>query len=142
MAKYLTILLFLLGGCSSIEPNKISSEDSYSELLANQWLVDTINERAVIEGSSITFSISSNGKVKGNGGANNYFGSWQINGFQIESSAMASTKMYRAKPQGVMQQESEFLMGLAKVTHWQIHYQKLHLYHQDKLFAVFVVTKS
>ncbi|RIK16371.1 MAG: hypothetical protein DCC52_17750 [Chloroflexi bacterium] len=48
----------------------------------------------------------------GNAGCNNYNGSYQVDGATLQVGPLGSTRMFCETPQGVMDQEAQFLAAL------------------------------
>ena len=119
MRYFLFLPLFILMSCSSTSMTQQETVVNVSDLISKQWMVTTLNGNAILKGTEISFFVSEKGKVKGNAGVNSYFGQWAINGDQITSSKMASTKKFGVKPKGIMQQEGQFLTTLSMITHWR-----------------------
>jgi len=73
----------------------------------------------VLPGSEITAGFF-NGQVTGYAGCNNYFGSYQIDGDRLVFSEIGSTEMACGEPEGVMQQESDYLANMEWATSYQM----------------------
>lgn len=125
------LLLGLLASCGL--HNEQLTNLSTKDLSGYRWQVIRMNGKPLINQTRLDFSISPDGQVKGNAGVNNYFGRWTIHPQKIESSVFGSTKMYRAQPEGVMEQEAEFLKLLQTVTHWKTSSKQLQFYKNEIL---------
>lgn len=78
------------------------------------------NLKDIIEGSEITAIFnSSESKVGGSAGCNSYGGRYQIIGSTISISETYSTDMACISPEGVMEQEQEFLGLLSSAQSFQ-----------------------
>ncbi len=91
------------------EPNgNIKLEDG-------KWILqsygDPANPKAVLEGTLILADFDeSTGQVTGNAGANSYFGSYEVEDTTLTiPGPIGATEMYRMDPEGVMDQEQEYL---------------------------------
>lgn len=77
---------------------------------------DADSPRQVISGSNITAVFESKtGQVGGSAGCNSYFGSYRLkNGLEI--GMLGNTEMYCMEPEGIMDQETEYLriLGMAE----------------------------
>jgi heat shock protein HslJ len=72
--------------------------------------------------------------VRGNGGCNNFFGSYKQKQELLTFSAMGSTM--KNCPAG-MDTEYNFISGLEKVTHYRISGQVMELYTESGIWARF-----
>ncbi|MFC1872766.1 DUF4382 domain-containing protein, partial [Chloroflexota bacterium] len=72
---------------------------------------DPVNPKAVLEGTLIFADFDEDtGQVTGNAGANSYFGSYNLEGENLTiPGPIGATEMYRMDPEGVMDQEQEYL---------------------------------
>ncbi len=96
------------------------------------WLLESYGEpeslQTVLEGTEITAIFDSDeGQVTGNAGANNYFGSFQINKDKISIQQIGHTEMYRLDPEGVMEQEQQYLKALQSAKSYEIEDGKLQI---------------
>lgn len=85
--------------------------------LAGNWNVTSVNngKQAVVTLSAdtkITLNFGADGMVSGNAGCNNYNGSYQVDGATLQVGPLGSTRMFCETPQGVMDQEAQFLAAL------------------------------
>ena len=112
------------------ELNKQISEDDYrleviinpvyqgSTLEDTKWFLRSYDEqnslKAVIEDTEIT-AIFNNDKdeVSGSAGCNTYFARYEVRGWELEIFELAYTEMACITPEGIMEQEQEFLSLLA-----------------------------
>ena len=82
------------------------------------WVLESYggpgNLKAVLADTEITAEfVSSERTVKGSAGCNSYFGSYELEGSQLSiPGPIGATEMYCAEPEGVMDQEQEYLMLL------------------------------
>ncbi len=73
-----------------------------------------------ISGIKITMNFDAGGGVSGSAGCNSYFGSYEAGQELIVFGLIGSTEMFCAEPEGVMEQEAEFLAALATVNSYHI----------------------
>ncbi len=111
-----------LAGCVSAEPGL---EDI-------TWILESYGEQgdlqAVLEDTKITAIFdSAEGQVSGSAGANNYFGSYQINKNKLSIQEIAHTEMYRLDPEGVMEQETQYLKTLQTAESYEVSVGKLQI---------------
>ena len=92
-----------------------------SQLLAgSSWSVTGYNngKQAVVNalnGTSLTMVFASDGKVSGSAGCNRYTATYNQDGQKLTFGPAAATRKMCAKPEGVMQQEQQFLKALETV---------------------------
>ena len=78
------------------------------------------NLKEIIEGTEITATFnSSEGQVSGSAGCNIYGGRYQITGSMLSFSEIYFTEMACMSPEGVMEQEQEFLTLLSSAQSFQ-----------------------
>ena len=103
----LTLVLIVLtacqGGTAPLE-DKTWVLESYGE---------TGNLQAVIEGTEITATFkSAEHQVNGSAGCNHYFGDYEVSKGSLSIPVVGSTEMYCMEPEGVMDQEQQYLQAL------------------------------
>jgi len=109
----------------------------FSELLPGdfedtKWKLESYGEvgnlQAVVEGSQITATFdSAEGRVHGSAGCNTYFGRYQVSGIELSILETANTEMYCMEPEGVMDQEQQYLKLLQAAESYQIQDGKLQI---------------
>ena len=112
-------VMFLVFGCGQApEPEtqkivEINAEVAIPtvELEGSAWQAVSITGQPAVEGAVSTILFETEGKVSGNAGCNQYFGSWGADGDDIAFGHMGATQMMCAEPE-VMEQESRFLEAL------------------------------
>ena len=119
----LTMIFLLVAGCTSA-PTASDLEDT-------KWILESYGEqenlKPVIEGTRITATFdSAEGQVRGSAGCNSYFGGYQIND-KLSIPVLAHTEMYCLDPEGVMEQEYEYLRTLQSAESYQIKDGKLQI---------------
>jgi heat shock protein HslJ len=93
-------------------------------LEGTDWELVSIRKSAPIASITITIAFS-NGEVHGRSGCNTFFGSYQINGQKISFGPMAMTEMACLEPDGVMQQELDYLGLLSEANTFDIVNEQL-----------------
>jgi heat shock protein HslJ len=81
---------------------------------------------SVLPGTRIT-AVLDQGQISGSAGCNNYNGAYVIDGNNISIGPLASTKMMCADPEGVMEQESQYLSAMNSVAKYQVIANRLEL---------------
>lgn len=88
--------------------------------------------------SNITLNFTSDGKVNGFSGCNNYVSGYTIEGEVIKITQAAST--LKACPENLMDQETQFMMALSNITRYKINAQnQLELYYKNDAGAGLLV---
>lgn len=81
-----------------------------NELLGTKWDLITFGEQAPVPGSKLTINFEG-GELGGSAGCNSYFGSYTVDGTNLNISQVGSTMM-ACMGNGLMEQESQFLTML------------------------------
>jgi len=118
--KKLTIFLFM--ACTVL--TVVACGTSGSALERNEWSLNSYGEQnnpeQVLDGAEITAKFDkSKGEVSGSGGCNTYFASYKIDGNNLSISNLAWTERACLSPEGVMEQEQEFLSLLGNAESFQ-----------------------
>jgi heat shock protein HslJ/uncharacterized lipoprotein YbaY len=95
------------------------------ELAGSSWEVVSYNNGreavvSVIIGTEITANFGEDGQLTGNAGCNNYFGPYEVDGENISMGPFGTTRMACQEPEGVMEQESEYLAALETAATYKI----------------------
>ncbi len=115
----ITILSALIAiGLTACNTTKTALEDK-------EWVLASYGEQgdlqAVLAGTEITAIFdSAKEQVTGSAGCNSYFANYEASGNKLSFSAIASTEMYCDTPEGVMEQEREYLALLSDTTTFQV----------------------
>lgn len=92
----------------------------------------------VITGTSLTAEFGRDGTLSGNGGCNNYSGPYTVDGDKIKIGPLASTMMACTDPDGIMEQEAQYLSALQMAETYQVEGKVLELRRSDQtLVALF-----
>lgn len=89
------------------QPNPPAEQPGLS---GTRWLLTDLNGAAPIAGRAPTLEFGADGQATGNGGCNQYFGSYAIDNDTLNFGQLGSTMMGCEGP--VMQQEASFLQAL------------------------------
>jgi heat shock protein HslJ len=115
-----------------------------TELAGTSWNVMSYNNgrQAVVSlfrDTSVTLAFNAEGRVAGNAGCNQFFGSF-AKGAQgdgaITIGPLASTKKLCPAPEGVMEQEAQFLKTLESAATYRMDGDRLELRTKDDALAV------
>ena len=106
------LVLFDAGG----EPIAVYEAVS-QELTGTSWEVIGYNNGqggvvSVIIGTQITANFGEDGQLTGSAGCNDYFGPYETDGQQISMGPFGTGRMACSEPEGVMDQESQYLAAL------------------------------
>jgi heat shock protein HslJ len=101
-------------------------------LAGTAWKVTGINNgrqavASVIAGTTVTMAFSPDGKVVGSSGCNEFAGAYETNGDLMTVGMLVSTRKACAQPDGVMQQEANFLTALQSAATFKITGDKLEI---------------
>jgi len=80
---------------------------------------------SVLAGTFLNALFMADGSLSGSAGCNNYTTTFQIDGDQITIAPAASTRMFCAEPEGVMEQEAQFLAALGNSKRYKIEMESL-----------------
>ncbi|MFC2004700.1 META domain-containing protein [Chloroflexota bacterium] len=125
-----SIVTLLIAGCAQTPP--ASEPAPTSDLEDVTWILESYGEpgdlKAVLEGTEITALFdSTEGHVRGSAGANSYSGGYQINENELSIQQIASTEMFRLDPEGVMDQEYQYLKELQSAESYEIQDGRLQI---------------
>jgi heat shock protein HslJ len=93
---------------------------------------------SVIIGSRIMAEFEGQ-QMNGSGGCNNYFGAYEADGENISIGPLANTEMFCVEPEGVMDQEQQYLAALQSVASYRIDGDRLEMRTADGALAVSMV---
>jgi heat shock protein HslJ len=103
-------LALLSGSCA-----KTDSTITTSDLEDTKWILESYGELVNLEDvltdtRIVAEFVSSEGTVKGSAGCNSYSGSYEVEDSQLSiPGPIAATEMYCMEPEGVMDQEQQYL---------------------------------
>jgi heat shock protein HslJ len=82
---------------------------------------------SVLNGTSLTMAFTGDGKVAGSAGCNRYTAAYTSDGQKLTIGPAAATRMMCTKPEGVMEQEQQFLKALETVATGRFEGDRLEL---------------
>ena len=111
------------------------------DLSGTSWLVTGYNNGkqavvSVIGGTELTTDFGKDGTVSGSSGCNTYNGTYKVDGDKITIGPLASTRMACNDPEGVMDQESQFLAALQSAKSFKIDGSKMEMRTAEGALAV------
>lgn len=93
---------------------------------------------SLLNDTQISAVFNTDGTLSGTAGCNQYHAQYQAGDGKISIQAPAATRKFCAQPEGVMQQEAEYLQALTKAATYSIQGQQLELRSSsDALIAMF-----
>lgn len=112
-----------------------------TNLIGSSWTVTTYNNGnqaavGLVDGTEMTMMFGEDGNVQGSAGCNQYFGSYTVNGESISVGPLATTRAYCPEPEGIMQQETQFLAALQTAVSYTIQAGSLDMRTADGAIAV------
>jgi heat shock protein HslJ len=110
-------------------------------LAGTAWIVNGYNNGrqavvSVLNGTELTMEFSADGRVAGSAGCNRYTGSFKQDGKTLSFGPAAATRRMCVEPEGVMEQEQQFLKALETVTTARQEADRLELRTADGAMAV------
>lgn len=120
-------------GCTSSvkpSPNATSTTSPALQLEGTTWKLTSLATETGVDNTLPNTTITAifdDGNVTGSSGCNRYFGSYQLNKTEINFGQVGSTLMFCADPDGVMTQETTYLLLLKDVTSYAISNNELTL---------------
>jgi heat shock protein HslJ len=120
----LYIALISLAACST-------SQQGGGDLTGQIWALSELNNKTLVPDTGISAQFTSDGKVSGSAGCNQYFGTYSVSGNSIIfPSPMGSTMKMCA--QAVMDQETAYLNALSEAKTYSVKADQLILFEADK----------
>ena len=95
----------------------------------------------VLGDTTLTADFGKDGTLSGKAGCNTYSGGYKVNGNQITIGPLASTMMACSDPEGVMEQEAQYLAALQSAATYQIEGNVLELRTKDDALAAILNKK-
>jgi len=106
------------------------------ELAGSSWEVISYNNGkggvvSLLTGTELTAVFDEEGQLNGNAGCNSYFGSYQIEGDSLAMGPFGATLKACLEPEGVMDQEAQYLAALESVTTYKIDGLSMTMFTED-----------
>jgi uncharacterized lipoprotein YbaY len=110
------------------------------ELAGSAWRVIGYNNGneavvSVIIDTEMTATFGADGQVTGSAGCNNYFAGYELDGDSIAIGPAGATMMMCAEPEGIMEQEQQYLAALGTAATYRIDLDRLELRTADGALA-------
>ena len=125
LVSALVAISFSLLACGEVAGDTANIEDT-------KWVLESYGEQgnlqAVLAGTRVTATFdSAEDEVKGSAGCNTYFGDYQISGNNLSIPVIANTEMYCLEPEGIMEQENQYLSAMRAAESYEIQNGKLRI---------------
>jgi heat shock protein HslJ len=115
-------VMLIIAACATTTSQKGNAVD----LTSSPWALLKLKDMQLVVGTGISARFTSDGKLSGSSGCNQYSGTYTVSGNTIEiSSPLATTR--KACPQVIMDQETEYLKTLSEVKTFSVTTDKLTL---------------
>ncbi len=115
----------------------------WSDAVVQDWTLEKIDGRNAMANSRVTIDFSSDGRVVGHAGVNRYFTTYEKDAEGgLRFAPIGATRMYRDKPEGLMEQENRYLKLLESVDAYSVKQDRLTLMSDGKKVLVFEPTLS
>jgi heat shock protein HslJ len=102
----------LLSACASLTGREGATPPSLAALSHGVWVAENIDGKGVIDRLQSRIQFTSEGRVSGSGGCNNFTGGVELKGNELKFGPLASTR--KLCTGSVQQQEDAFFAALAK----------------------------
>ena len=124
-------------GGSVVASYKAQSQD----LAGTSWLTTGYNNGnqafvSLLTGTELTAEFGKDGTLSGSAGCNNFNGTFKVDGDKITIGPLASTMMACDQPEGVMEQEAQYLAALQSAATYSIEGNRLEFRTADDAMAV------
>lgn len=128
MLSLLVIVLTACGDSRSLQPDPLNG---------TSWSLVSLGGTAPLLGTKITATFDA-GSIQGSSGCNSFSGFYEISGDRIVVRDVQSTLMACIQPEGVMDQEQEFLTLLMGSEGYQIADGQLQLMRSGQVLLAFI----
>ncbi|MEM1027965.1 MAG: META domain-containing protein [Planctomycetota bacterium] len=136
--------LFVLTGCLSPQ----AREGDWEQVVKQAWELTHLDGRRPITAGGetvepLTLDLSDDGRAAGFAGVNRFFGTYESTPQgELRFAALGSTRMFRAEPPGLMDQEQTYLATLGEIDSYRLQGGKLVLISEGKKRLRFVPAVS
>ncbi len=143
--KYSTFLplmfaILLLGGCFGSKEATTEPEVVQSQLVGKVWYCEMLFEREVFDDATISLEFLADGTVKGNGGCNNFTGTYTLAGKNLSFGPLATTK--KSCGPALDEQEFTFLSFLKQINAAKVEDDELELFAPEVVSPMFFTTSE
>jgi heat shock protein HslJ len=101
-------------------------------LTSKVWMATGVNNGkggvvSILTGTEITATFDADGTLSGNAGCNNYSGRYETEDVTLKLGPIGQTRKISNKPEGIMEQEANYLQTLERVSKYRIDGKSLEL---------------
>lgn len=125
-----TLTTLIIYACSALSGTS-------DPLDGSSWQLTAYSGKDVIPGTNVTITFEDR-QASGQAGCNGYGGAYEVDGEKIVFRDVASTLMLCTGPEGVMEQEAEFLGSLNEAQRFELTDGQLQLFRTDGEALIFV----
>jgi heat shock protein HslJ len=145
-ATFFTVLVVLMLGVSACASTGGQSLLSLEDLANTHWQLSELGdigaELPVVEGSTVTLDLGTNGEISGNAGCNSFGGTFTLDNSKLTVGEITSTLM-ACTDQLVMDQENQVLTALKNATGIELNGDELTiLYNEGKSALRFLAAQA
>jgi len=138
IASFLMAMVMSVGSATELPASNFSLE-------GNTWTLTSFIAGEDVQSPLVNTTLTTyfeNGSINGSAGCNNYFGSYTVDGNEINISKALGSTMMNCEPEEVMQQEYMYLEMLGNVTTCAIEGNQLTLSTDDNVTLMYNATES
>ena len=125
----LTLTALLLSACSAASAG--------DPLDGSSWKLAAAAGKPALPGTNVTITFA-DGQAGGEAGCNRYGGAYEVDGEKLNFQEVVATLMLCTAPEGVMEQEAQFLGSLNEVERFELADGQLQLFRSDGEALAFV----
>ncbi len=116
------------------------AHEDWAWIAAQQWYLSSIEGLGPIEDTELRISFKEHTWLEGDAGCNRFTASYTRRGDSgLKVTEVMSTKVFCARPEGIMQQEARFLHLLQSVNAYHAEPDRLDLYVNDSVVLSFAI---
>ncbi len=118
-----------------------------TELKNTSWQITAFNNgnqavTSILPESEITINFKNDGTIEGNAGCNIFSGNYLTEGVAISVRNIQSTEKACLQPDGIMEQETQFLIALNSIKTYRIEGNNLEFRNADDAIALSMIKKQ
>jgi inhibitor of cysteine peptidase len=123
-------LLTVVAGCSPFFAAASPGDKTSASLDGTSWTLLDLGGKDLVPGTEITLVVDGD-RLSGRAGCNHYFGSVIVRNGAPSVGRVGSTEMWCAAPEGVMEQETDYLQALDAAVRYSVENGELTLFDAD-----------
>jgi heat shock protein HslJ len=127
----LSLTMIVLAACGGPQSPQEPGEEPQPAIVGTQWVLTSLRGSSPIAGSEVTL-LFEQGSAGGSGGCNSYGAEYmRTDPNQLNFHTIIQTEMACMEPQGVMQQETDYLSTLSETSAYRVNGDTLELLNAD-----------